>query len=119
MLCASFSRSPVAPVRDRRSEPARSTRFRTPRVGAPEASTPVRFSVNTMCDRDEWSFIFVARVVRAAMARRTSESISRAEFTATDAACVTLVSPVRASCFTSCFTVSSVLSESRSLISSL
>ena len=129
ILCASLSRSPVAPVRDRRSEPARSTRFNTPRIGPPEPSVPVNFKVNTMCDRDEWSFIFVLCVVRAATALDTSDAACAAESTVTAARCVTVVSPVFGSCFTSCFTCWSDSDEevfsfdeegaSRSLISSL
>ena len=87
----------MAPVRDSRSEPARSTRFRPPWhafgcfLDPASVRIPVNFKVNTMCDRDERWFMFGPRVVRAASARRSSDAISIADATSTHRAFLSLI----------------------------
>mgnify|MGYP000240401440 CR=1 FL=1 len=65
IACASFSRSPAAPLRDTRSDPARSTRCSLPRDTARVArDVAVMCTDTTQCERDECSFMLVAKVAR-------------------------------------------------------
>jgi hypothetical protein len=66
ILVASFRRSPVAPVFDWRSEPARSTRLSLPiaRPSCPPMPLCSITIVKIECERDESAFISVAPTVR-------------------------------------------------------
>ncbi|KAE8911390.1 hypothetical protein PF003_g4196 [Phytophthora fragariae] len=92
----SFSRSPVAPVLDARSEPARSTRlilafmhvsFCTP------ASTCDRFDeiliVKQLCERELRSFICVAATCRTLLPCSSSRVTSAGSRTTSSANCST------------------------------
>jgi hypothetical protein len=71
MLIVSLSRSLLSPAPDeaRRSDPARSTRLRTPSHDSPvRLLDPMTRSEKTECERDERSFISVAATARRVLA---------------------------------------------------
>ena len=82
MCCASFRRSPVASDRDKRSLPARSTRYKTPRVIVPVSLvTPSTCTMTMLCDREERSFIAVAPVARFTSPSNITSATSRLDVT--------------------------------------
>lgn len=71
IACVSFKRSPVAPESASLSEPAKSTRLRTPvHVSLADLLKPANRRVNTLWLRDDLSFIFVAPVALLKLAFR-------------------------------------------------
>jgi hypothetical protein len=113
MFCVSRRRagSAPAPLALRRSLPARSTRFRLASQRSPvRAFVPATRSVNTLCERDERSFISVAATLRRPCARASSARTCAGERRGRTAASVTRVP--RASCLISCLRSSPVPSRS-------
>ena len=77
---ASDIRVPLAPERFVRSDPAKSTRFKHPESCVPVAMwTPVMYTKNNVCDREECVFISVASTARAAVAFRTRAAAAETE----------------------------------------
>ena len=82
MCCDSLSRSPRASDRARRSDPAKSTRYSTPRVRAPEsAATPSTRTITTEWLLLDRSFIAVAPVARFTSPSRITSRTSSADDT--------------------------------------
>mmetsp|Transcript_25852 Transcript_25852/g.73888 ORF Transcript_25852/g.73888 Transcript_25852/m.73888 type:complete len:219 (-) Transcript_25852:2774-3430(-) len=98
MFCVSLSRSPTAPERSRRSEPARSTRCRAPRSS--EFSSwfePDRYNAKMECDRDETEFMSVLPTARSLEALVVRALMCSMDETCTQVIFVTIM-PQSASC---------------------
>ena len=90
MCCASFRRSPVASDFATRSDPARSTRYNTPRVAAPVSTLrPSTRTHTTEWLRLERRFIAVAPVARiaspSAITAATSSAVRTGRYVASGA----------------------------------
>ena len=76
ILIASTCTSPTAPLRSRRSLPARSTSASRPLSFRKSGLMPLTVMDITQCDRDERSFELVHEVLLVAMARFTASTAS-------------------------------------------
>mmetsp|Transcript_67162 Transcript_67162/g.160537 ORF Transcript_67162/g.160537 Transcript_67162/m.160537 type:complete len:203 (-) Transcript_67162:1892-2500(-) len=122
MFCASFSRSPWAPEREMRSDPARSIRWSLPWVITPVARLEhLTKTERIMCERDECSLQFVLPTVRWRSPSDSARATSSMLPTSTISMPGTLVPP-SAAILTSSFLsspVSTSLGSSRSRMVSL
>merc|ERR1719361_546787 len=76
MLLVSSSRGPVEPESLRRSDPAKSTRFKMPVLDSLVIEFfPLIFSINTECDREDRSLQFVEATARFFLASFNRESM--------------------------------------------